>query len=281
MKKNKNLNIVLLLLVGALLIALIVHILFKIKVGGVFQAEWSAGDFLNYIGTMIAAISTFVLGIIAYKQNDRLQKLEDNNYVATNSCMVIIEEVKITPRVEMPVDYNLHAEQILKEEDNMEKMPSGYKVEIKIKKVDSSSQGTPSLVYVPKCSLMVGDGESNTLLDYIWVENIREGYTRTAIFENAMSFNCTLLVKRSKQEKFEKAIKKKNNKILVEMFFDIITDKYVVTKCKCRAYCDYLCTNSVVSWKSEKPMVFFYGHEMMNKEEIIVLADMNYSKEER
>ncbi len=281
MKKNRNLNIVILLLIGGLLIALIVHILFKIKVGGVFQAEWSAGDFLNYIGTMIAAISTFVLGIIAYKQNERLQKLEDNNYIATNSCMVIIDEIRITPRVDIPIDYNLHAEQILKEKDNVEKMPSGYKVEVRIKKIDSFSQGTPSLVYVPECCLLVGDGESNALLDYIWVENIRKGYTRTAILENDMSFNCTLLVERSNQEKFEKAIKTKNNKLLVEMWFYIITDKYVMTKCKCRAYCDYLCINSAVSWKSEKPMVFFYGHEMMDKEEIIALGDMDCSKEER
>ena len=90
MKKNKYILISLAVLCGALVIAFIINILFKIESNEILSAEWSAGDALNYVGTMLGATSTFVLSLIAYKQNEKLQALEDNNYVASNSCMVLI-----------------------------------------------------------------------------------------------------------------------------------------------------------------------------------------------
>lgn len=59
----------------------------------------------------------------------------------------------------------------------------------------------------------------------------------------------------------------------IEIEFNIVTDKYVMTKCKCRAYCDYQNNNGVVTWKSRKQMVFFYGHELKNRNEIQVLGE--------
>ena len=41
--------------------AFVVNVLFKIKTEGIFSAEWSARDALNYVGAMAGAISTFVL----------------------------------------------------------------------------------------------------------------------------------------------------------------------------------------------------------------------------
>ena len=82
MKKSKYILISLCSICGALIIAFLVNVMFKIKTDGIFSAEWSAGDALNYMGSMVGAISTFVLSLVAYKQNEKLQKLEDNNYIA-------------------------------------------------------------------------------------------------------------------------------------------------------------------------------------------------------
>ena len=41
--------------------AFVVNVLFKIKTEGIFSAEWSARDALNYVGAMAGSISTFVL----------------------------------------------------------------------------------------------------------------------------------------------------------------------------------------------------------------------------
>ena len=36
-------------------------------------------------------------------------------------------------------------------------------------------------------------------------------------------------------------------------------------------YCNYKNNNGVITWKSDKPMVFFYGHELKKNDEISVL----------
>lgn len=62
--------------------------------------------------------------------------MEDNNYIAVNSCLILIgyrlNLGKIFP-------YNgLHTEQILKEKDNKDECPSGYGVEVRFKKISDS-----------------------------------------------------------------------------------------------------------------------------------------------
>ena len=55
--------IVLLLTVG---VPLVIHLLFKIDTGiFFFQAEWSAGDFLQYYASVLALIPTTILSIVA------------------------------------------------------------------------------------------------------------------------------------------------------------------------------------------------------------------------
>lgn len=55
---------------GALIIAFVVNILFKIETNGLFSAKWLAGDALNYMGAMVGAINIFILSLVAYKQNE-------------------------------------------------------------------------------------------------------------------------------------------------------------------------------------------------------------------
>ena len=103
------------------------------------------------------------------------------------------------------------------------------------------------MIYASKCTLFVGNNKVGTLESAIWTENIRDGYTRAAILESGIAFNCEMLVAKDKQEKFENDIKAKRNGLTVEIEFNIITDKYVMTKCKCRAYCDYQNNSGIVT----------------------------------
>lgn len=273
MKKNKYILISLAVLCGALVIAFIINILFKIESYEILAAEWSAGDALNYVGTMIGATSTFVLSLIAYKQNEKLQALEDNNYVASNSCMVLIDKIQVKPKASIPVNYEWHTEQILSENDNNDKYPSGYEIIVTLKKVDEVIQATPSLIFVRKCTLFLSDKDGGDLGTAIWTENVRDGYTRVAIKKSGISFTCTMLVSRNKQTEFEKDIQTVKNRLTIEFEFDIVTDKYVATKCKCRACCNYQNNNGIVTWDgSDNAMVFFYGHELKSVHDIYVLT---------
>lgn len=91
MRKSKYFLLSVCSVCAALLIAFVINILFKIKTDSIFSAEWSAGDALNYVASIVGAISTFILSLIAYRQNEKLQKMEDNNYIAANSCMILIK----------------------------------------------------------------------------------------------------------------------------------------------------------------------------------------------
>lgn len=65
-----------------------------------------------------------MLSLVAYGQNGKLKEIENNNYIATNSCMVLIDKIQIRHKADMPVNYELHKEQILKETDNGDVCPT-------------------------------------------------------------------------------------------------------------------------------------------------------------
>lgn len=254
----------------SLIIALVVNYLYKTSVTNLLQENWSVGDALNYIATMIGAICTFVLSMVAYKQNEKLQDMENFSYIANNSCMVLIEELTVETMCKIFTDYDYS--QILIEEENEEKLPSGYKVKVKLKKASKDMFAIPSLIRVEKCTLLIAN-EDGALESALWLKNIRDGYTRAAIFEEGIVFNCDLLVENKKREKFIDAIQKSSSRLTVEIEFDIITDKYVSTKCKSRAYCDCSDNKEKIIWECKDPMVFFYGHELRRKEDIVVLGE--------
>ena len=91
MKKKQLIWIGIVVVLIALILALVVNILFKVHTDGIFSAEWGAGDALNYTASIFGAVGTIVLGYVAYKQNDRLQEMENNNYIANYSSMILMD----------------------------------------------------------------------------------------------------------------------------------------------------------------------------------------------
>lgn len=61
----------------------------------ILAARWEASDALNYIATTLAFIGTFFLGLVAWKQNTDLQKIETNRFIADNSCEVFLESIQL------------------------------------------------------------------------------------------------------------------------------------------------------------------------------------------
>ena len=61
----------------------------------IFAARWDAADALNYIATSLAFIGTFFLGLVAWKQNNDLQKIETNTFIANNSCEVFLDSIRL------------------------------------------------------------------------------------------------------------------------------------------------------------------------------------------
>ena len=61
----------------------------------ILAARWERQMTLNYIATTLAFIGTFILGLIAWKQNTDLQKIETSRFIADNSCEVFLESIQL------------------------------------------------------------------------------------------------------------------------------------------------------------------------------------------
>lgn len=88
MKKKQLIWIGIVTILIAILLAFGLNVLFKVHTDGIFSAEWEAGDALNYVASIFGAVGTIILGYVAYKQNDRLQEMENNNYIANYSSKI-------------------------------------------------------------------------------------------------------------------------------------------------------------------------------------------------
>lgn len=65
----------------------VIQVLFSIPAPVyILDATWEAGDLITFAGTI-------VLGFVAWQQNDRLLRVEEDTYIHSNGCMAHISEV--------------------------------------------------------------------------------------------------------------------------------------------------------------------------------------------
>jgi hypothetical protein len=258
-------------IIVAILLAFVLNSLFKIHSDGVFAAEWGAGDALNYIASIFGAVGSIVLGYVAYKQNDRLQELENNNYIANYSSMLIMNKIDIEQKPNIPVNWEIHSEQIVVDGD-IEDEYVGYKFTF-----TACSIGTaiPTRVHIKECNIFCGARDEEVANSYLFGKNYSDVYSRVAIHkDNIIKFGMTYVVNAKKRKNFEEAIRQNSYSVTVEVLFDIITDKNVITKCKCRSYCcGQNCANKI-TWEGKDPMVFFYGHDIANEDNIKISGEV-------
>lgn len=105
----------LLFFIGIIVLLLVVHVLFKMKLGVYWlEAEWDAGDVLSFIGTILSFLGTVFLGCITVKLS------QDNNDI--NMRLVAIEAKRDTLEKDkrlgyivvdkMQIKYRRHIEKI-------------------------------------------------------------------------------------------------------------------------------------------------------------------------
>ena len=75
MKKRKLIWIGLVVILIVVFSAFVLNVLFKVHTYGNFVAEWGAGDAMNFAASIFGVLGTIALGCVAYKQNDKLQKI--------------------------------------------------------------------------------------------------------------------------------------------------------------------------------------------------------------
>ena len=83
----KALLVALLFIIG---IPLIINWLYMQNKG--FQTVWNGEDVLAFYGAILGAGGTIVLGVVAWKQNDRLLRLEETKYTLEVQPLVILAD---------------------------------------------------------------------------------------------------------------------------------------------------------------------------------------------
>ena len=272
MKRKRIVLLSIVIIAFALSLAFAVNVLFKIHSNGVFSAEWDAGDALNYVAVIAGTIGTVILGYIAYwqnemlmRQNNKLRDLEESNYIANNNSMIVIEEIKIEEQARIPVNFAIYAEQIVVDTDTIKKYV-GYNFVITAKRIN---EHIPVLVYIENCILFCVENKSKTVITSVEARNWCNKFSRIAICKEKMiKFEMKFVIDREKKEEFEAALKNPSCDLEVDIMFQIVANKNVVTKCKCISCMNKEQMEKEIIWTTKNPMVFYYGNFVIKDYEI-------------
>ena len=206
MKKKQLIWIGIVTILIAIFLAFGLNVLFKVHTDGIFSAEWEAGDALNYVASIFGAVGTIILGYVAYKQNDRLQEMENNNYIANYSSMVLMNNIYIKQDADIPVNWEIHSEQIIKDCDWDEKTSYlGYKFTFNAK---SMGNGIPALIHIKDCNIFCSEENNENMSSHLFGKNYSNVYSRIAIHQDGnIKFGMTYVIDAKKRVEFENAIK--------------------------------------------------------------------------
>jgi len=296
MKFIKKMFVIIGAIIGVILASLFIffYIPFTVNKLYMYNSEqkvlWEAKDVLLFYGASLSACGTVILGIVAYKQNNRLNEVnislqkqfkqrEDDNFIANYSCLVLLEALKFTFSSNIPCNYEYHHEQMLQDNsynEELEKTVMGFECSIDLKPI----KGYPALIYVKDFDLFERADDTIKMGACLFASNIDDYYSRVAIKKEKASFNITVLIDANRRKEIKESIDKYDGRIMVEMKFDLVTDNYVVTKCKCRAelICsDYNFTKEMYDTykvlEGTQPICFWYGHEILSEEKIKTKAE--------
>lgn len=276
MKRSKKTAIyVFALIIISVVIPIAINELYKLNKG--YETQWGAADTLAFYGAIVGAIGTIVLGIVSWQQNARLVRLEENSFIAQNACSAVIKEVKFKGFTELAVGVDQHEEQILTSNENLS-FPNCASLEINYKL--KALEGVPSLINVSYTSLVVDSKDRPAFI--IELSNNNTSYSRVAISEENSFFKTTIFVAKNQKDEFINAINNSYGELMIETHMSIVTDKYVVTKLRCRSKmnCNGLSEDEdeINNWyisEPQKTLCFWYGNEIVNKEEVEIKTRLN------
>lgn len=230
----------------------------------VLATRLEATDVLNYIATTLAFIGTFFLGLVAWKQNTDLQKIETNMFIANNSCEVFLESIRLKnlDKTACNLD-NEHMESIVVEKGIKGCNYRSFQIEICLKR----KYGCSTQVRVNDMQIFIDD-EAITIP--IWAERYDDTFNKIAITENYNWFNVTVLLKPETKKEIINHLND-NCKIMIDMNIELVSASYVSTKMKCRG--NFIKSNADslendFKLSGEEPMCFWGGNIVYSEKDV-------------
>ncbi len=111
-KLSKKLIIVLIILLIIIPFVLICNFEIKESCLNITLTQIKANDKLDFYGTLLSFSSTIFLGVIAVYQNNKLQKMEEDNQNLNKSCNIYISRATENPIKQLSNDFRNYKESL-------------------------------------------------------------------------------------------------------------------------------------------------------------------------
>lgn len=242
------------------------------KIGNGYRTLWTAADALSYYGAFLGAAGTIVLGFVAWQQNSRMLKLEEDVFIANNTCLGFVSQMQIKNIEQKACNFDQHAEQIVSTMQNIDSYFSYSSFSIYAKM--NIKENIATLINVHNVLLIAeNDGKGGPILNF---NNHDNKYSRVAIVPEGIEFNITALTSPVDKESFMKAIDSRYSQISMDIEFSLMTSKCVQSRIKCRSrllpnysseegfYSDFKIDDRIA------PQCFWYGNSMADKSAIAI-----------
>ena len=271
MRKNKKLIAV---LSGLAVSTIIVFVVIPLLINFLFQkqapvnilaARWNAAEALNYTAGALAFLGTMFLGWVSWCQNNQLQRIETNSFIAQNSCMVLLKSISFKGLEQIVINLDTeHIEPIVIEKALNESNYGSFSMNILMKRLDSYA----AFVRVDSLTMFIGEQGVSA---YVFAKAYDDCYSRVAISEDTDGFQLTVLLKPDTKKKIIDALQQKCE-IMVEIIVELVTANYVWTRIKCRGSFSKDTVSEEISnsfsLKDQAPLCFWLGNGITDSKNI-------------
>ena len=283
MKKTKK-NVIIFIIIFLVLIVLVPCVLYLIYKLLNVNNTWQEGEILAYCGTAISAIATAFLGGVAIWQNNKAQemnkkllKIEEDNYIANYSTSAFVSDVRIEGVKQQTINLNGLQEQLLVSDKYTEKITStNYAtLELWFDIVNFEKTKHAAFVNISKIQLYMAKKDKIVSNTYLFVNDSR-AYSQVAISIDKDRFYATVILTPNEKISMVELLKNEGVCFNIEIFYTLMTDKYVASKCQCRAILysknEYNGKQEIYNVfgikKNEKSRCFYLEQYLENKENI-------------
>lgn len=209
-----------------------------------FADELSPNHAAMWAG-IISAGSTALLGGIAIWQNIRqqndnvenqsiLQRMEENNFIANFSSMILLDRISFDFPSGNQVNYNLHAEQLLQIENDADNTLGCPAIAIifVMKRINDS---IPTLVKVDRIVLFADAEKVDSTTLYV-AQNFRDGFSSIAIKNEELLFSAKVLMTAGRIKTLKSELDALDKRVFIQAKLTLVSAEAVATECTCRSY---------------------------------------------
>ena len=278
MKKSTKLIIVFVLLVVfiSFVIPIVINELYKRSDG--YLTVWGGADVLSFYGAVISAIGAGILGVVAWNQNERLLKLEEDRSLVKNACPILIDEILIEKYNTLIKNFNFDDEQVVcTEKADCSEWCYSPVIVFKTKYLENK----PLYVHIKKKKLLTNQGKSKKLIFDASSKSVE--YTRVAISEKYSIFSSTVIMTEEEKTDLLKATSNPQSDIIIDVDLSVLSAGFVASNVHCRTALtcygydkDEKIYNLLKSRDVFSPVYFWHGNESVKKENIIIKDDIKY-----